>query len=272
MFTLIILGLVCYLLASLSLLLFFLGKKDIFMKSAKYLALAGVLVLTVFVKIHIVSQPINIFSSGEASLSKETYFAFFAWFCSISLAFVSYFLKNPLLFLLPSPIIFLLLHTAMLAHGSGEQMPFAGVFFTLYIVTFFITLTCLIVGACAALLFLIQEKAMKRKKNMKTLFKHYPSLDVLDKINNRVILFAFPFYTLSVISALLWASDSTGTYLNYSIKELMNFIVWILFAFMFYMRIGLGYKGKKPALLLLLVCGLALFSLFGINTLFENPA
>ena len=53
-------------------------------------------------------------------------------------------------------------------------------------------------------------------------------------------------------------------------KEVVSIIVWLLMAYVFHGRLATGWRGRKPARLMVLVFGLSLFSIVVVNTLMET--
>ncbi len=267
MLVLLIFGLVCYALASVFMLLSFLAKKGNFDKVAKVFSLGGFIVLTLLlVK---VAKPAF---AENAIISKDLYFYGFSWFLTLILATVGYKIKNNFLLLISSPLLFVLLHTAMLAERSAEMayVPLGGMLFLVHILAISIALILVLISGVASILFLIQEKSMKMKMKASNFMKLFPSLEALDKINYTSTLVGFPCYTIGLACGFIWAGSAWGAMFSGDIKEITSLIIWTLYAILFHARIGLSYKGKKPALLAITICALSIFSLLGVNTLFST--
>ncbi len=267
MLTLLIIALLAYAIACISLLLWFLGRKSLFALFAKGSSLIAFTVLTM-----VTASFLPSFFTENQLLTREVYLFSFAWGISLVALFFWYKLKNPLLFLFASPLLFLLVHTAMLARKTEIMLmaPFQSSILFVHVFSFFTSLAFLIIASVAAILFLLQEKAMKTKQHKSFLLRHCPSLESLDKINYFSALVVFPFYTLGLVFGFVWAFSTWGAVFSADIKEIFSLLIWLLLAFLFHARLVLGYRGKKPALLLLVICALSLFSLFGINIFFET--
>ena len=57
---------------------------------------------------------------------------------------------------------------------------------------------------------------------------------------------------------------------SFDAKEVVSIIVWLLMAYVFHGRLATGWRGRKPARLMVLVFGLSLFSIVVVNTLMET--
>ncbi len=262
-----IIGLIFYCFASIFLLLTFLGRREIFTLIAKIFSLLGLGVLTI-----LFFQFLTPLFSGNVGLSREIYLFGFAWLFTLALCFLWRKLNNVFLFIGASPLLFLLLHTVMLLQReeTSAQVPFEGVLFIAHIAAIFFSLIVLFAAGIAAILFLIQEKSMKKKKRKVGLMKILPSLQVLDEVNYFATILGFPAYTIGIACGFIWAGTAWGANFSGDIKEVTSILAWLCYAFLFHMRIGLSYKGKKPALCLLAVCALSLFSLLIVNIFFET--
>lgn len=266
MLVLLILGLLFYTSASIVFLLAFLGRKKVLTTSASMAALAGFFVLTL-----INLQYVPILFAETLAFPREAYLFLFAWVFSLFAIFTWYKLKNPLLLLLSSPFLFFFIHTAMLTRRNEALFyaPFENVFFFVHIVALLFSLITLVLGGIAGMLFLFQEKTMKEKRKS-TFYQHCPSLEALDKVNRYAVSIGFPLYTLGIACGFIWASSTWGTFFSGDIKEVISLIVWLGYALLFHLRLALNYRGKKPALFIIVLCGISLFSFLGINMLFET--
>ncbi len=262
-----IIGLAFYVLASISMLLGYLGRREALYFSAKICSIAAFCILTFF----IFSSFSSIVTYGLQAIRGDFYLLNLAWFLSLFALFTWYKFKTPYIFTLASPLFFLIVHTAMLTRNEMTNIDTGFISFLLVGHIAFLTfaLACLLSAGIAALLFLIQERALKKKKKA-MLSRSFLSLQALDKINLYATEIGFPFYTLGLLCGFGWASIHWGFVFSGDIKEIFSIIIWLGYVGLFYMRLILKLSGKKPAYLLLFICALSIFSLFGINTLFDT--
>ncbi len=267
MLTLIIFGLLSYALASIFLLLVFLGKKEVFYTSAATFSAIGFVMLS-FISYKML---IPVFDGTEA-ITKNTYLFSLACLFSLVLGVIAFRYKKSLLFSFASPLLFILLHTAMLAERNAQisYVPLEGMLFLVHIFAIFLALVLILVGSLSSILFLIQEKVMKQKHKKIAFMKNFPSWESLDRINYATVIVGFPSFTIGLICGFIWAGTAWGTIFSGDIKEIVSIFIWICYALLFHMRVGLSYKGRKPALAMLFICLLSIFSLLGINTFFDT--
>ncbi len=258
-----ILALTSYCFASVTFLLALLGKKESLNLPTKIFEFFGFAILNIILLITLTAD--TLFSQGSL------YVFLLAWLLSAVTLFTWYKMKNAILFLATAPINFLLIHTGMIRYnGLSSQVDtiYAGAIFNVHIISLLLAIIILFTAGIAGILFLTQDKAMKLKKVGQ--YKHLPPLDLLDKINYYATCIGFPAYTLGVLCGFLWAYSSWGTFFSADIKEIFSLLIWAGYAFLFHMRVGLSMKGRKPAMLIILLSLLSLFSLLAVNTLFET--
>lgn len=140
-------------------------------------------------------------------------------------------------------------------------------FYILHTGAIFMALGLLCVAFIAGIIFLALEKRLKTRLNLKGFWQEMPSLTLLDKINSVCVLASFPLYTLGLLAGAFWSTPIYGKALSGDPKEYMSILIWFLLAFVFHKRLGNGWKGKKPALIVIAVFSLSLLSLLAINFL-----
>ena len=118
----------------------------------------------------------------------------------------------------------------------------------------------------AAVMYLLQEKQVKRKK-LGALFKRLPSLDVLDEVNHRCLTIGFPLLTMGIITGSIWAEYAWGSYWSWDPKETWSLITWLLYAALLHGRLTVGWRGRKAAIFAILGFAALLFTFLGVNLL-----
>lgn len=209
------------------------------------------------------------FASGP---SMGAYMQLPAWFgllCGI-VAWVFY--RQKLLILFASPLAFILFLISMPTLQTRLNLPvyLSSAFYILHIGALFLSLGMLALAFICSLVFLGLESQIKRKKLASGFWKGMPALAILDRINAACSLFAFPFYTIGIIAGLLWANPLFGSNLAMDPKILTTLVIWVLFAILFHNRLAKNWKGRKPAIFIVLIFSLSLFSIGIINFFFPT--
>jgi len=118
----------------------------------------------------------------------------------------------------------------------------------------------------AAVIYLMQERFLKKRK-ISGLFQRLPSLNTLDDINYRCLTFGFPLLTVAIISGAIWAETAWGTYWSWDPKETWSLITWFVYAALLHGRLTTGWRGKKAAILAIIGFFVMLFTFLGVNLL-----
>lgn len=205
----------------------------------------------------------------SGALSIGAYLQLLAWFFLLCGIGAWWRLREDVLILLAAPFgLILFLMSVQFLNISVFLPPYlSSTFYALHIGALFLSLGLLFVCFMASLLFVFLEKRLKGKKNIKGFWQDMPSLLLLDNINAACVLSAFPLYTLGILTGLLWSAPVYGQTFSGDPKELASLFIWILLAILFHNRLTLGWKGRKPAIMAILIFILSIFSIFAINFL-----
>jgi len=103
------------------------------------------------------------------------------------------------------------------------------------------------VSACFALMYLMQERHLKRKK-IGALYYRLPPLDVLDGLSYRCISIGFPFLTLGILTGSIWLNRTQGGYIDWTDgRQTATLLTWFLYAALLHGRLIAGWRGRRVA-------------------------
>lgn len=182
-------------------------------------------------------------------------------------------LKSAFLGMTAAPLGLLLLILSYKVDQSQVELPgrLKELFLVLHIGPLFASLGLLTLAAGAALLFLHMDRKIKGKTRLSDFDRGLPALGAYDRVNQLAIVVGFPLYTIGVVAGFVWAPIAWGrqasVFGTWDPKEIFSLFQWFLYAAAFYLRVVRGWRGRKAALAVLLIFGLALFSFLGVNTL-----
>ncbi len=176
-------------------------------------------------------------------------------------------LRSTFFALTASPLALLLFLVSLASQSLKVTLPahLSGLFIGLHIGTIFVSIALMAMAAGAGVAFIYLNNKIKTKANLTGIEKEMPSLNTFDNVNHWSIIIGFPLYTLSLASGFLWARAAFSKMFSWDPKEIVTLVVWFLFAFLFHQRIMVGWRGKKPAILVIIVFAITMFSLWGIN-------
>jgi cytochrome c-type biogenesis protein CcsB len=213
---------------------------------------------------YVLSGHIPIANLHEAS-------SFFSWCVVLLFFYLEYRYKLGLLGSFIMPVVFILmLSSSMLPRKIEPLSPVLQSYWLgIHTVLAFIGDAAFAMAFGIGLMYLIQEHYVK-SKHIGGLFKRLPSLQTLDEINYRLITIGFPFLTLAIITGALWAESAWGSYWRWDPKEVWSLITWFIYASVLHVRLTVGWRGKRAAILSILGFCAVLFTFFGVNLLLKG--
>lgn len=139
----------------------------------------------------------------------------------------------------------------------------SSIYLKLHILTIFLSYIAFFVATAAAVLYLVQNNALKNKQ-AGLIFSRLPDLSFLDKLNYRSIGLGFPILTFSIISGFIWIKNIHGVYWwSYNSRQLFSLALWLIYAVILHVRLSDKLRGKKVALLSVFAFFVIILSLFG---------
>jgi ABC-type uncharacterized transport system permease subunit len=105
----------------------------------------------------------------------------------------------------------------------------------------------LILTALASVLYLIQERHLKRKKPM-ALLEKLPPLGTLDEIISKSMGFGFVFITVGVVTGATWAFIESGRP-RWDALITTALVTWSFYLVMVLLRTIAGWRGRKAAMM-----------------------
>lgn len=213
---------------------------------------------------YVLSGHIPIANLHEAS-------SFFSWCIVLLFFYLEYRYKLGLLGAFIMPVVFILmLSSSMLPRKIEPLSPVLQSYWLgIHTVLAFIGDAAFAMAFGIGLMYLLQEHYVK-SKHLGGLFKRLPSLQILDEINYRLITIGFPFLTLAIITGALWAESAWGSYWRWDPKEVWSLITWFIYALVLHVRLTVGWRGKRAAILSIIGFCVVLFTFFGVNLLLKG--
>lgn len=202
-----------------------------------------------------------------AGLSLGAYLQLVAWFFLLCGIGAWQRLRQDAILLFAAPLGFILFLFSAPWLNLPIHLPpsLSTPFYALHIGSLFLSLGLLALAFMAGIIFLFLEWRIKTKKNMKGIWEDMPALSMLDKLNAFCCAAAFPLYTIGLIAGLVWSRPVFGSAFSGDPKEVVSILVWGLLGLLFHNRIIGGWRGRKPAMLAMIIFVLSLFSIIFVN-------
>ena len=198
--------------------------------------------------------------------------SFFAW-CVVALFFLLEFrYRIDLLGAFIMPIVLILMLSSSVFHREISPVinpVLKSYWFGIHTTLAFVGDAAFAMAAGIGVMYLVQERYVK-SKHLSGLFQRLPSLQILDEINYRLISIGFPLLTVAIITGVIWANTAWGTYWRWDPKEVWSLITWLIYALVLHLRLTLGWRGKKAAVLSIIGFIVVIFTFFGVNLILKG--
>ena len=148
------------------------------------------------------------------------------------------------------PLVFMMALVATLGNPvSAWSSPVVrSAWLTVHIVLVLLGIAALVFTAVAAVLYLVQERELKRKKPRK-LYYRLPPLGTLDELISRFMTVGFVLITAGTVAATTWAFIELRTHWLSDPKIVISLITWAIYLAMVCLRVTAGWRGRKAAIM-----------------------
>jgi cytochrome c-type biogenesis protein CcsB len=149
-----------------------------------------------------------------------------------------------------APVVTLMTIAASAHDSTGGELPPAlkTYWLPVHVTLAFLGNAVFALAFAVSLIYLLQEYSLKRKKK-NALLKRLPSLEALDRLNYRLLIWGFPLMTLGILTGSLWAGAYWGDYWTWDPRQISSGIAWLVYAALLHGRVTAGLRGKKAAIL-----------------------
>ena len=192
--------------------------------------------------------------------------AFFAWTVSLCflIAHYRYRIRGLGLFLLPLVAAFML--STVFIQSSPIPEMFRNSWVYIHSTLLFLAYGMFFVTFIAALLYLLQEREIKRKR-LSTLYRQLPALGVLDDLFLKFLGSGFAFMSAGLVVGIIMAERNWVTGWHGDPKVIAAVTTWAIYLSLLYMRLAVGWRGRRTALLAMIGFVSVLFTFLGVSFL-----
>jgi ABC-type uncharacterized transport system permease subunit len=127
---------------------------------------------------------------------------------------------------------------------------------TVHIVLVLLGLAALLLAAIASLVYLFQERELKRKRPRKSYYR-LPALGTLDELISQAMAVGFVLITLAVIAGSTWGFIELKSGWLGEPKIVLSFITWGVYMALVFLRTVAGWRGRKAAIMTVTVSAFA---------------
>src|SRR5579871_3448234 len=97
------------------------------------------------------------------------------------------------------------------------------------------------------------------------IMRRLPSIEQIDRLTYRTVMFGFPVWTFGVIAGAIWADQAWGRYWGWDPVETWAFITWVLYAAFLHARATAGWRGRRAHYIQLLGFASLMFNILVVQ-------
>lgn len=216
--------------------------------------------------VHAIGLILAFYEAGFSILEDPSQaYAFFSFLIVLFYLFFSfrYRINFLALFMLPL-VLFLMIASHLATSGEESRELLIGYWLNLHVVLTFIAYSAFASAFVTGIGYLIQDKQIKSHHPGKV-YRWIPSLGVLDEINTRSLVFGLFLLTLGLLSGFFWAKSSGGVFWIQDPKVICALAIWVLYAFLIFLRLTSRVRGKKVAYVSIFGFVLVIVSFIGVT-------
>ena len=207
------------------------------------------------------------YSLGAAPvLSLKSALSFFSW--TIIGAYLILQLRFKLMvlgsFIAPLAAFLMVISSTIPGMEVVAKPIYKSIWLTVHVGTAFMGNGMFAVTFIAAIMYLVQERQIKRKR-LGSIYSRLPSLQTLDSVNYYSLMYGFPLLTIGIITGSIYAQYALGSYWRWDPKETWSFITWLFYAALLHERLAVGWRGRRAAIMSIICFLILIFSFVGVS-------
>lgn len=217
----------------------------------KPLPIAGRVLVGSGLLLHGVSLASSLSQQGWAPAGLAQGFSIVSWLLLAIFFALDLRYRMPVIGAFLLPIALAVLVPGLLLSGGAEPLP-VGVrrpLLPVHVTIALLGIAAFGVASGVAVMYLLMERQMKGKK-FGMLFSRLPSLQFLDELNRRLVVWGFIALSVTLVTGAFFVSDAAGAFFwRWEPKEVATLVAWMMFAALLNARFFAGWQGKRVALL-----------------------
>lgn len=200
------------------------------------LALNGAALVTAALRVH--RLPVIDVQSALSFLAFNVTLAFFLVYRRTRITWVG---------ALILPFVFVMIFVAAVNPGRPlSPMAVRGGWLIVHVSAMILGYAALFITFAAAVLYLLQERQLKRKRNT-AFYSRLPSLEVCDRLYDRSLIFGLICLSVGIIAGCVWASRLWKGAWELDPKVLASMLTWVIYLLLCSTRFSGSWRGRRSA-------------------------
>jgi cytochrome c-type biogenesis protein CcsB len=169
------------------------------------------------------------------------------------------------------PLVVLLMGFGVMRNPVLTPMAASLKTYWLYIHVYFAQLAfgSYALSMAAGVLYLLKRKSAA-SDSPNPAYERFPSLDRLDELIFRYVLFGFITDTIMIAAGAIWAKDLWGSYWSWDPVETWSLISWLMYGIAIHLRITFGWREERLAWLVIAALCTVIISFFGVTLVVDT--
>jgi ABC-type transport system involved in cytochrome c biogenesis permease subunit len=121
----------------------------------------------------------------------------------------------------------------------------------------------------AGVLYLLKHRSEAGGK-VNPSYERFPSLDRLDELIFRYVVFGFITDTIMIGAGAIWAKDLWGSYWSWDPVETWSLVSWLIYGIAIHLRVTFGWRESRFAWIVILALSSVIISFFGVTFVIDT--
>ncbi len=169
------------------------------------------------------------------------------------------------------PVSFLMIGGAMLVAPRADLQltpTLASWWLTIHVSFAKLTYASFLASFAISVVYLVRDG--DRSERWKSVLDKLPSQAVLDDLSFKFIAAGFVFLGIMIAAGAIWANEAWGRYWGWDPVETWSLVSWLVYAGYLHLRLTLGWRGRKAALVAVAALPVILFALVGVPLAYKS--
>jgi cytochrome c-type biogenesis protein CcsB len=179
-------------------------------------------------------------------------------------------------FVMGSVVVILGLAETLIYTAAGQLVPaLQSYWLSIHVTAMTISTGIFFVSTVLGVVYLCVDRYNQRVAAGKAepgngIVERLPSMEQLDRLAYRTIVFGFPIWTFGVMAGAIWADQAWGRYWGWDPVETWAFITWVIYAAFLHARATAGWRGRRAHYIQLLGFASLAFNILVVQVFFAG--